>query len=357
MEKGFLKKLSAMILEGFVLAFFIFAFVQMPSELLSIWQNLKDRKLSIEEINILNKNISSVIESRNFAEITKSNETTLAFVGDIMLDRGVYSKFIKNGNGDYYFPFAKIKDDLAKYDLVFGNLEGPMSDKGQDSHNLYSFEMDPNFAPVLRDIGFKVLSIANNHIDNWGKIAMEDTFSRLKENRIIVSGGGMNESEAYGVNVINVDGNKIAILSFSQFGAGQYSATASSSGIAILDQKKVEESVKMARNMADIVVVSFHFGEEYKNIPNDFQKKWAKIVVDVGADLVVGGHPHVVEPVEQYRNVFIAYSLGNFVFDQYFSPETMSGGLLEVKIKDKKIISVNLRKIQMNSEYQPELVE
>ena len=357
MEKGYIKKLSEMILEGFALAFVIFAFVQIPPEILSIWQNLKETKMSVEQTNSLRVELSSVIEIRDLAEAKKSDDTTLAFVGDIMLDRGVYSKFIKDGNGDYNFPFAKIKNDLSKYDLVFGNLEGPISDKGQDYHNLYSFEMNPNFVSVLRNVGFKVLSVANNHIYNWGRVAMEDTFSRLKENKIVVSGGGMNEEEAYNADVVDVNGNKIAFLSFSEFGAGQYDAVASSSGIAITNQNKVEKYIRQARVSADVIVVSYHFGDEYKQFPNDFQKKWAKIAVDAGADIVVGGHPHVVEPLEKYKNVFIAYSLGNFVFDQYFSTSTMSGGLLEVKIKDKKIVSADMRKVQLNAEYQPELVQ
>ena len=356
MEKGFVKKLSEMILEGFALAIVIFAFVQIPPELLAIWQNLKDTKISIEKTNLFNNSLSSVIEARDLAEVEKSDKTLLAFVGDIMLDRGVYSKFIKNGSGNYYFPFEKIRDDLSKYDLVFGNLEGPMSDKGQDLQGLYSFEMDPNFVPVLRDVGFKILSVANNHIDNYGKTAMEDTFSRLKENKIIISGGGMNEDEAYSADVVDVNGTKVAFLSFSEFGAGQYDAVGDSSGIAVTNQEKVEKYIREAGDLTDVIVVSYHFGEEYKKEPNSFQKKWAEIAIDAGADLVVGGHPHVVEPVEQYKNVYIAYSLGNFVFDQYFSIDTMSGGLLEVKIKDKRIISVNMRKIQMNNEYQPELV-
>ena len=356
MERGFVKKLSEMILEGFVLALVIFLGTQIGPAVLTIWGNINQINASIAKTKNLEKMIATVVMSRDLTELKNSEETTLAFVGDIMLDRGVYSTFVKNANGDYNFPFANIKNDLAKYDLVFGNLEGPMSDKGTDFHNLYSFRMDPSFAPVLRDIGFKVLSVANNHIYNWGRLAMEDTFTRLKENKIVVSGGGMNEEEAYNADVVDVNGTKVAFLSFSQFGLGEYSATASSSGVAVTDQGKVEKYVREARVFADVVVVSYHFGEEYQKAPNTFQKKWAKIAVDAGADLVVGGHPHVVESVEQYKNVYIAYSLGNFIFDQYFSSDTMAGGLLEVKIKDKKITSVNLRKVQMNAEYQPELL-
>lgn len=357
MEKGFVIKLSEMILEGFVLALMIFLGTQIAPSALAIWGNINQINSNLAKTKNLEKMIATVVMSRDLTELKKNQETTLAFVGDIMLDRGVYSKFVKNADGDYNFPFANIKNDLAKYDLVFGNLEGPMSDKGTDFHNLYSFRMDPNFAPILRDIGFKILSVANNHIYNWGRTAMEDTFLRLKENKIVVSGGGMNEEEAYNADVVDVNGTKVAFLSFSEFGAGQYDAVASSSGIAVTNQNKVEKYIREARTVADVVVVSYHFGEEYVKVPNNFQKKWAKIAVDAGADLVVGGHPHVVEPVEQYKNVYIAYSLGNFVFDQYFSSDTMSGGLLEVHIKDKKIISVNMRKVQMNKEYQPALVE
>jgi poly-gamma-glutamate capsule biosynthesis protein CapA/YwtB (metallophosphatase superfamily) len=283
-------------------------------------------------------------------------KAVLAFVGDIMLDRSVYNKIRDHGGGDFNYIFKNIKDDLLKYDFLVGNLEGPISDKGADRYDLYSFRMKPEALDALRNVGFDGLSVANNHINNWGTEAMEDTFLRLKESGIKVLGGGFNDIDASYPKIVEINGTKIAFLAFSQFDKGKYEATASSSGIVIISEGALKGGIKIAKENADLVVVIFHFGDEYAEESNSYQKKYSHLAIDLGANLVVGHHPHVVEEVEIYSNSYIAYSLGNFVFDQYFSKETMEGGLLEVTVQNKKIIDVKLQKIQMNKNYQPEIV-
>ncbi|KKU15929.1 MAG: Poly-gamma-glutamate synthetase complex A, partial [Candidatus Giovannonibacteria bacterium GW2011_GWB1_45_9b] len=123
------------------------------------------------------------------------------------------------------------------------------------------------------------------------------------------------------------------------------------------DDEVVKKGVSWAKSAADLIVVSFHFGEEYKKEPSLRQIKLAKIAIDAGADLVIGHHPHVTQPVEKYVDSYIAYSLGNFVFDQNFSEETMTGLLLEVEIRDKKILSVKTREIKLNLNYQPLFID
>jgi poly-gamma-glutamate synthesis protein (capsule biosynthesis protein) len=246
---------------------------------------------------------------------------------------------------------------LQKYDFLVGNLEGPVSDKGEDKHNLYSFRMNQSVINILKDIGFGAVSVTNNHINDWGIDAMKDTFDRLNDIGIKVLGGGENIGKAVEPKIVDVDGVKIALLSFGQFGKGRFEATDKKAGIAIISEDLLKKSIDLAKINNDIVVVTFHFGDEYQKTQNAYQEKYSKMAIDFGVDLVVGHHPHVVQPLIQYKNVYIAYSLGNFVFDQYFSPETMEGGLLEVNIKDKKISSVELRKIQMNSDYQPSLIK
>lgn len=296
---------------------------------------------------------ATVIESRKDSKIKTNNPLNVAFVGDIMLDRGVLYKINKVGDGDYSFIFEKIKNELKSYDLVVGNLEGPISDKGFDGGNLYSFRMDPVIIDLLKGLGFKALSVANNHIYDWRKEAMEDTFKRLSENGILYPGGGMNEEEAYSPKYIEIKNTKISILSFSEFGKGEYEAIKNNSGIAVISEGKMKESITKAKVNSDLVFVSFHFGEEYKKNHNSYQEKYAKLAIDFGADLVVGHHPHVIQELENYKNTYIAYSLGNFVFDQYFSEDTMMGGLLEVRINNKKIERVLIRKVKLNGNYQP----
>lgn len=262
----------------------------------------------------------------------KQTNIKLGFVGDIMLDRGVESSVYKNFYGDYSGLFSKVKDQLNSYDFLFGNLEGPVSDKGVDGGGLYSFRMDPVVLPVLKDAGFKAFSLDNNHILNYGPEAVIDTEIRLVENDFMVVGN----------KPFVMFGIKFMILTYNQF--------------SNLDLEQMKKEISLARSTNDLVITYYHFGEEYQTQPNDYQRTVSKLAVDSGADLVVGAHPHVVQTIEQYKNVWIAYSLGNFVFDQYFSKETMQGGLLEVEINpgSKRIEKVALKKVILNKLFQIE---
>ena len=284
---------------------------------------------------------------------------TLAFVGDIMLDRGVKYSVYKNFGGDYAELFAKVKSQLQGYDLLFGNLEGPVSSAGQDGGSLYSFRFEPKVLPVLKDTGFDIFSVANNHIFNWGQTAFTDTLQSLTANGLAYVGGGFDGSEAYAEKIITVDGVKIALLAFSEFPAGGVTSISTKPGIALIKEDEVKKSVSQARSQANLVIVSYHFGDEYQSEPNNFQEKYAEVAVGAGADLVVGQHPHVVENPGRYKNAWIAYSLGNFIFDQAFSPETMQGGLLEVTVNPntKLIEKVNLKKVTLNKKFQIESIE
>jgi poly-gamma-glutamate synthesis protein (capsule biosynthesis protein) len=307
------------------------------------------------------KQVATLVALKQFDETAQTNSTsvpkkiTLGFVGDIMIDRGMKQSVAKYGNGDYIFAFEKIKDYLNRFDILSGNLEGPISDKGTLSGSIYSFRMEPRSAMSIKEAGFDILSVANNHMGDWGRVAMEDTFQNLRDANVAYSGGGDNKEEAYDVKTILTGNTKVAYLSFSQFGKGYLEATDSFAGIAIISDEKLKSGIEKAKSENDIVIVSFHFGEEYKKEPNNYQKTIAHKAIDYGADLVVGHHPHVVEAVEKYKDKYIAYSLGNFVFDQHFSKETMEGLALKVTVENKKITNVSSDKIVINKYYQPEL--
>lgn len=147
--------------------------------------------------------------------IKTQKSITLFFVGDIMLDRGVKVSVKKYGNNDWKFPFLKISDFLNQADILFGNLEGPISDKGRKVGTIYSFRADPKVVEGLKYAGFDILSVANNHIFDYAESAMIDTFSRLKEAGIDYIGGGFNESEAYSPEIREINGTKIAFLAFT----------------------------------------------------------------------------------------------------------------------------------------------
>ena len=287
---------------------------------------------------------------------SKPQSEKIIFVGDIMLDRGVEAVTNEFGGGNYNFPFLKIADYLSGADLTVGNLEGPVSDKGYNIGSIYSFRDNPKAIDGLKSAGFDLVSLANNHMFDYTRAALEDTFSLLEDAGIGYTGAGFSKEEALEPKVFTLsDGTKIAFLAFSNLGSKNWEAQTSTAGLAWLDQENLENSIAKARTEADIVVTIFHWGEEYQNLSNDEQKRFAHLAIDFGADLVVGHHPHVAQEMEQYKGKYIAYSLGNFVFDQSFSKETMEGLALEVSVQNKKITKAIAQKIKMNDFYQPEL--
>ena len=297
----------------------------------------------------------------------RDNLISLILVGDIMLDRGVEYMIEKQGSGDYNaeggisgktsykFPFSKINDYLKRADVLFGNLEGPISDKGVKVGSIYSFRNNPKAIEGLVFSGFDILSVANNHIFDYGRKAMEDTFLRLKEAKIDYVGAGFNEKEAHSSLIKEIKGIKIAFLGYTNLGSEYWSAKGEKSGIAWLNEDNLKKDINSAKNQADLVVVSMHFGDEYMDLPNSEQKFFAHLAVDSGADLVLGHHPHVIQPIEQYKTGFIAYSLGNFIFDQGFSEKTMKGLILKVLIEDDKIKELIPLEIKINQYFQPEI--
>ncbi|KKP86228.1 MAG: Capsule synthesis protein, CapA [Parcubacteria group bacterium GW2011_GWC1_35_8] len=325
-----------------------------------------DRKKDVETIlKYLKKNVyyggasdantNWVQEKVGMPDIKDPNFITMTFGGDMMLDRGVKNSVRKNFNNDYSKLFQKSKDlsELLKdSDIVFANLEGTVSDQGTDQKNLYSFRMDPTVIPALKGLGINVLSLANNHMADWGRIAFIDTLSRLKENEIFYTGGGNNILEAKTPVIIEKYGMKIGFLSFSDKGPDYMKATTDKAGVLLVSDPDFDEIIKNASKQVNYLIVSFHFGEEYIKKHNKRQENLAHKAIDAGAKIIIGAHPHVVEDTEVYKNGYIAYSLGNFIFDQSWSIETMKGMLLKIKLFRDGSMTVQKNPTQQNSVFQ-----
>ena len=300
-------------------------------------------------------NTNWVQEKVGMPDIKDPNFITMTFGGDMMLDRGVKNSVRKNFNNDYSKLFQKSKDlsELLKdSDIVFANLEGTVSDQGTDQKNLYSFRMDPTVIPALKGLGINVLSLANNHMADWGRIAFIDTLSRLKENEIFYTGGGNNILEAKTPVIIEKYGMKIGFLSFSDKGPDYMKATTDKAGVLLVSDPDFDEIIKNASKQVNYLIVSFHFGEEYIKKHNKRQENLAHKAIDAGAKIIIGAHPHVVEDTEVYKNGYIAYSLGNFIFDQSWSIETMKGMLLKIKLFRDGSMTVQKNPTQQNSVFQ-----
>jgi poly-gamma-glutamate synthesis protein (capsule biosynthesis protein) len=304
-------------------------------------------------VNLFNKENINGNKIYNYINAERNNSVTsdekqeikLLFVGDVMMTRYVEKK-IKKLNKEYIYPFEKILNYLKTFDYVIANLEGPISDKGVKVGSKYSFRMKPEVAEALSKANVNIVNLANNHIFDYGKVAFEDTLKNLEKNNIKYFGN------FYEPLIIQKEGIKIGFLGFSDF-LKHLEVKESKTGIATVNDN-LSEIIKKAKEKVDILIVSFHWGEEYKKIANERQRKLAKIAIDSGADLVIGHHPHVIQDIEKYKEKFIFYSLGNFIFDQNFSKETMIGGGAEVYIKNKKIENIYFRKFYLNNNFQIE---
>jgi len=274
-------------------------------------------------------------------------EIKLLFLGDIMMTRGVEKK-IKSLDKSFVFPFINILDYLRNFDYVIANLEGLISDKGAKVGSIYSFRMDPKVSEALKKVNINVVNLANNHIFDYDKIAFEETLKNLEENQIRYFGN------SYDPLIIQEEGTKIGFLGFSDF-LKHLEVKENKVGISVINDK-LSEIIKKAKEKVDILILSFHWGEEYQKFANKRQEKFAKLAIEAGADLIIGHHPHVIQNIEKYKDKFIFYSLGNFIFDQNFSKETMIGGGVEVYLRNKKIEKIYFRKFYLNNNFQIEKI-
>lgn len=262
---------------------------------------------------------------------TKPPPLTVAASGDILGDRGPGLFMDKNGGEAV---FTQVKPFLETAQLAFVNVEGPISDKGvRASWKEYTFRGRPALADGLAYAGIDVISLANNHSVDYGTKALLDTFSRLSKVGVQWAGAGADAAAAAEPAILITPAGIVAVLAYTEIIPGGFTATKETPGVNATtpDRKKILSAVAAASEKADFVIVSFHWGEEYTGVANRDQRKLAHQVIDAGADLVLGHHPHVLQGLELYRDRLIAYSLGDFVWDHY-RPVTGETIILQVTV-------------------------
>ncbi len=294
--------------------------------------------------------VTTELEERLAILQNEHSKVVMLFVGDIMLSRSVGIRM--ETVDDYRYPFLKVADILRGADLVFGNLEGPISDQGRNQGSIYSFRANPRVVEGLSYAGIDVLSLANNHIWDWGTAALLDTVSILEGADITPIGAGTNSKQANKPALFKIGKAKVAVLAYTTLLSKSLGANSETPGLSTFDLARIKEVVSNLSKEGNLVVVSMHWGKEYETSANDLQRDIAKELIDSGVDIIVGHHPHVVQELEQYGNGWVAYSLGNFIFDQNFSEETMRGAILRVELDGGNIANVTLMPVRISSDFQ-----
>lgn len=251
-------------------------------------------------------------------------QVTLEAVGDIMLGRTVGQQVLTNGP---QVVFAGVQSVLAAADVLVGNLECAITDQSLPVQKSFNLKAPPQTAQALALARFAVLNQANNHAMDFGPAGLADTQRALKQAGIATVGAGLDAAAAHAPVIITRNGLRMAFLGYvdvppekSGFDPRSWTATATSPGVAWGVPEQIRADVQAARLKADVVIVLLHSGIEITDVINNIspaQRLDAQTAIDAGAALVIGSHPHVLQQIERYHGGLIAYSLGNFVFDQY----------------------------------------
>ncbi len=284
----------------------------------------------------------------------------LAAVGDINMDRS--PAYIITTTGDLAYPLSRVKPVFDAADYTIGNLETALGDVGEPAAKRYPFRSPPEAAQALALGGVDLVSLANNHAQDYGPEALLQGIDLLHEAGVATVGGGANEAEAYAPHIADIDGLQVAFLGYvhvpieavTNFDTQSWTATTDAPGLAWADPERVKADVAAVRPAVDLVVVILHSGYEYIEEPSEPQVAAARAAVDAGADLVVGHHAHILQGIHRYGDGVIAYGLGNFLFNIDGPPET---AILNVWLDRHGVRQLELLPAIIQEHGQPRLAE
>jgi poly-gamma-glutamate synthesis protein (capsule biosynthesis protein) len=266
--------------------------------------------------------------------VPPAKRTTLVAVGDILLGRSLGTRMEKSG--DYAQPFRNVALLLQQADIAFGNLEGPFCGQPPYPGEGMIFRVRPRAIESLAFAGFDVLSMANNHTGDGGNACLTFTLAHLEAAGIAAAGAGANYADAHVPAIVVRNGVRFAFLGYT-YAERNDRPESRQPVVAGRNPASVRQDVAAALKVADAVIVSLHDGAEYTRRVARETSEFARAAIDSGAVLVLGHHPHVPQRVEMYKDGWIFYSLGNFVFQQYTPPETQHALLARITFAGARI--------------------
>jgi poly-gamma-glutamate capsule biosynthesis protein CapA/YwtB (metallophosphatase superfamily) len=260
-------------------------------------------------------------------------------VGDIMLGASALKTFEDRG---YDYAFDNTALLLREGDINFGNLETPITDDGTAYPNKqFTFRMNSKAVESLSRVGFNLFSLANNHIMDFGIRGLTDTLAVLHRHGIGFSGAGENVFKARAPAMVTIRGKKIGLLAYSVTLPTAFYAGIERPGTAFAYREYLRVDIPRVKKQCDFLIVSFHWGKELAPFPEDYQIDLAHEVINLGGDLVLGHHPHVLQGIEIYQGHLIFYSLGNFAFSSY-SDKVRHGMMARMTLSRGRISQVEI---------------
>ncbi|MFP3897130.1 MAG: CapA family protein [Anaerolineales bacterium] len=271
---------------------------------------------------------------RTDGDMDGGEHTTILLTGDSMLGRSV--NFRARSEGDLY-PFSKVREEISGADIAVTNLESPLIKDCPPTNEGMVFCGDCALADNLKAAGFDVAMISNNHIRDWGEKGYAETVDCLRERNI---------------NAVGIDHTLVKSVEGVEHGFLGYDAVWRD-----IPEEVLQQDIGEIKREVDNVLVYFHWGEEYTHEPTEHQVNLAHRAIDHGADIVFGSHPHWIQPITFYEDKPIIYSLGNFVFDQGWSEETMRGLAVKLFYDGETLVDIQLLPVKINEDWSASWME
>lgn len=274
---------------------------------------------------------------QRFSRQTQNPEVTFGLVGDISLGR--YITYLARLKNDFSYSFSGFSHILQKNDFNLANLESPIiNDCPTGPLDTMVFCGDPQFVPYLSENKF-ILNLANNHILNYGQSGLIQTQNFLTQNNIGFFNSHYSQTEFFQkeINHLRFGFLGFDLVSFPKF-----------------DQTEIINLIKKYHPLVDWLIVSVHWGNEYQPQAENWRVNLAHLMVDAGADIVYGHHPHVIQNIETYHKKPIYYSLGNFIFDQNWSKATSNSEMIKIAVNKNQIINATHIPLTIKNNSRPE---
>jgi len=264
--------------------------------------------------------------SKRTIETDSSVTISISVVGDLMCHAPQFEYArVEKDSFDFSPVYRNVKKYLEEADFTFGNLETVTAGKENGGYTGYPFFNSPaSYLSALKDAGFDLLVTANNHSLDRSEKGIIRTINEINSRNLKYVGTYISQRDRDSIRIFDVKGIKIAVLAYSYGTNGNPIPKGKNYLINLIDYDLIERDIQTAKaNGTDLALVHFHFGEEYKREPVQFQKDVVNKTIELGADIIIGGHPHVLQPVNFYKtsnakldSVFVAYSMGNFFSNQ-----------------------------------------
>lgn len=278
-------------------------------------------------------------------EKAKEERIIISGAGDVTL--GFNFPYMFNNISKLYgvdcafdYPFLNVRNVFANSDLAIVNLEGALTKSDKARPKKFNFKGDPAYARCLNEGNIDIVNLANNHFMDYSEEGALETIDSLNFHKINYCGGGINENDSSFLKVINRKGINVGFLGFAQVGryppAGRLSA-----GTNPFDNDSFDK-IKNSKYNCDILVISCHWGIERKPFPENYQVSDARKMIDSGADIVFGHHPHIIQGIEEYNGGIIFYSLGNFIFGGNSFPSDRDSFIAQVECSKNKVELYNV---------------